>query len=147
MLSLEHQVVSWALAKTLKALGVAQESLYVWSVPVPERAKDAVERKALERVSIGLYDATAAWTEAFDTYAAFTSVELGACLPAVIEIAGRDRWLRIEKDDGVLGPSVWRVQYEEEGQEVGPSFEAEREADARAQVLIYLLEHHLLTVP
>jgi hypothetical protein len=65
----------------------------------------------------------------------------------VIEIEGRDRWLRIEKDDGVLGPSVWRVQYEEEGQEVGPSFEAEREADARAQVLIYLLEHHLLAVP
>jgi hypothetical protein len=30
--------------------------------------------------------------------------------------------------------------------EVGPSCEAEREADARAQVLIYLLEHHLLAL-
>ena len=144
MLSLEQQVISLALAQTLKALGVAQESLYVWSVPVPARAKDEVERKAVERVGTGLYEATAAWTDVFDTYAAFTSVELGALLPAVIEIEGRDRWLRIEKDDGVSAPSVWRVQYEEEGQEVGPSFEAEREADARAQVLIYLLEHHLL---
>ena len=68
-------------------------------------------------------------------------------LPAVIEIEGRNRWLRSEKDDGVSAPSVWRVQYEEEGQEVRPSFEAEREADARAQVLIYLLEYHLLAVP
>src|ERR1043166_4356439 len=147
MLSREDQVTSIALATRLKALGVPQESLYVWSVPVPERAKDTVERKAVERVGIGLYDATAAWTDAFDLYAAFTSVELGALLPAVIEIGGRDRWLRIEKDDGVVGPSLWRVQYEEEGQEVGPSFEAEREADARGQVLIYLLEHHLLALP
>src|SRR5262245_8193237 len=99
MLSLEHQVTSLALAQTLKALGVTQESLYVWSVPVPERAKDEVERRAVERVGIGLYEASAVWTDAFDTYAASTSVELGVLLPAVIEIAGRGRWLRIEKDD------------------------------------------------
>src|SRR5262249_30437332 len=114
---------------------------------VPERAKDEVERNAVEQVGIGLYEATAVWTDAFDIYAAFTSVELGALLPAVIDIGDRDRWLRIEKDDDVSAPSVWRVQYEEEGQEVRPSFEAEREADARAQALIYLLEHHLLARP
>jgi hypothetical protein len=147
MLSREDQVTSLALATRLKALGVPQESLYVWSVPVPERAKDAVERKAVERVGRGLYEATAVWTEAFDLYAAFTSAELGALLPAVIEIGGKSRRLRIAKADGGSTSSVWRVQYEAEGQEVDPSCEAEREADARAQVLISLLEQHLLALP
>ena len=70
-------------------------------------------------------------------YSAFTVAELGELLPDFIEVDNTNWTLTAEK--GFSGS--WDIRY---GHEVRISGKADTEADARARMLIYLIEHDLI---
>jgi len=139
-MTLSSQVVSLELAQKLNELGVKQESLYYWHesyrgspmslVTEAQCAVDAIRNQTdSERIS------------------AFTVAELGEMLP------GRSKRfdtincaLRLDQTIG----SMHRVFYfdEDKGVFTGILHEeyGDTEADARAKMLIYLIEQKLITV-
>jgi len=124
MIPLEQQVVSLELAKRLKELGVKQESLFYW------------DSHAIDNVQNGY-----GLTENGE-YSAFTVAELGELLPYSL-----DRKL-LKTAKGADGS--WAIFYVEfGGSRVTRTIEdqtAATEANARACMLIHLLENHLIKV-
>ena len=126
-MKLEDQVVSLELAKRLKEIGVKQESAFYWFEGVNE---------------IGLVDRAYAWPPKEKHTAAFTVAELGEMLPQTF----------IDKsDDGQYFAQVnifkqysnWAICYETSKRRVCTA-EMETEADARAKMLIYLIEQGIV---
>ena len=124
-MKLENQVASLELSKKLKKLGVKQESVYVWY--------DEGERIALRR-----------WTEIIpanivtknepEICSAFTVAELGEMLPSGFNSGRADSIAPKEL------PAIWWCRtYNNEREEI-----ADTEANARAKMLIYLIENNLL---
>jgi hypothetical protein len=115
-MKLEDQVCSLELAKRLKELGVRQESSFYWSPAGFLKEGISQNDKSVR---------------------AFTVAELGELLPSFI-LNGEDRkFLYCYADD--LG--YWRISYAKWGQ-TGIAIEKRKnEADARALMLIYLLEN------
>lgn len=117
-MTLEKQVCSLELAKRLKELGVKQESLWFWRF---------------------LKGSNPEWDLAYSgnvravekTYSAFTVAELGEMLPEDCKtrrpVDEKGKWL-VDS----LGTDRF--------------FRADTEADARAAMLIYLLEQKLITL-
>ena len=131
MILLEPQVCSRELATRLAELGVGQESLFWW-----------VDRK------LNYTGGLASHAPRQGGIAAFTVAELGAMLPDDLIIPAKNgklhtHWLRFGRYRAA-GPRFWcaypggtaRTTIEER---------AHTEADARAQLLIYLLENNLLS--
>lgn len=117
-MKLEDQVCSLELAKRLKALGVKQESLWYWW------HHWSLENKRIW--SVGHNDDSDLVNE---KVAAFTVAELGEMLPEFVQ-SGRDGigWLCFKA----------RQDYET------PYFNGDTEADARAKMLIHLIEQKLV---
>lgn len=127
-MTLSNQVVSLELAKRLKELGVNQESYFHW-----------YDSKPTAQLHTGVFAGD--WF-----YAAFTVAELGEMLPArLTEVEGVHRVARLamEKQD-----TRWNVVYicAECGGRIFEPMLADTEADARAKMLIYLIENNLVTV-
>lgn len=132
----EELVCSSDLAKKLKELGVPQRSVFWW----------------LDRPGSGL-EVVIAWlgygaNHGFQRcFAAFTSAELGEMLPESLNGQG---WLSIRQggEDGGWGASYGHLSRRGDGSVWEPTktMEADTEADARAKMLIYLLENGLLTL-
>lgn len=135
-MKLEDQVVSLKLAKKLKELGVKQDSLVEWR---------------------RFHSVTSHYSEWFLGYsddplipdeicAAFTVAELGEILPYEMCDQHEDLpyFLTTEKREN---PTYWMVYFREEDRGVLADRveEATTEADARAKMLIYLIENNLLT--
>ena len=131
MLPVEQQVCSRELAKRLEALGVQQESMLWW-----------VDRK------LTYTGGRASHVPLQGGVAAFTVAELGEMLPDDLTIPAKNgkpqtHWLRFGRYRGA-GQRFWcaypggtaRTTLEER---------AHTEADARAKLVIYLLEQHLLS--
>ena len=119
-MKLENQVVSLDLAKRLKEVGVKQESLFVWYTnPWQHKTGLEIRKKAEENLLVGHADYCAA----------FTVAELGEMLP-------EDESFRIKHTTGEC--NIWRDD------EV---FSGDTETDARAKMLIYLLENKLISNP
>lgn len=124
---LEEQVVSLELAKRLKELGVKQESIFAW-------CKNELGHITLVYLPqwIPQIKKHGEW------WAAFTVAELGEMLPPLCEIK------RTRENN-------WRLEYistltVKDGR---PHFDrhsvrADTEADARAKMLIYLIEQKLI---
>lgn len=129
-MKLEDQVCSLELAKRLKELGVKQESVFFWVVT--HDGWEVLNHTLMRHTgSLGtLY--TVRVPDTGSTYSAFSLSELGEMLPP-----GRKSWRYSDFD-------------EEDGkylcEQVGHSEQAHTEADARAKVLIYLLENNLITL-
>ena len=139
-MKLEDQVCGLELAKKLKDFGMKQESLFYWFEhkhrgKYPEHENDF----ALSDQADDNYYPTGE-EEYWYRYSAFTVAELGLLLPAYCytrtapEHADK-RWLcaKIEesKDDSFPDTmSYWEL--------------AETEADARAKMLIYLIEQGII---
>lgn len=124
MTTIEKQVCSLELAKRLKELGVKQESLFYW---FKNRFKDnafEVERSD-HMVSYGNW---------IDSYSAFTCSELGEMLPKY-SLSGK--W-----QIGFASEYVCRVS-QKYFKGVNPLY-SKTEADARAKMLIYLIENGLI---
>ncbi len=118
-LPLSQQVCSLELAKKLAAVGVPQDSFFVWyggTTPATLWTRDRFEEKR--------------WNHPEQTYAAFTVAELGEMLPYTAFGAYFNEFKG--KDD-------WSMAYGRE-----KTIVADTEADARASLLIYLIESHLI---
>lgn len=133
-MNLEQQVCSLDLAKRLKELGVKQEGYFVW-----EGADEfgyVVKRRA----------------DSGSNVSAFTVAELGEMLPKHLLLAddgGANRYISITHGKAPFNDNrTWYVYYDQINEpcdyKIGQ--EAITEADARAKMLIYLLENKLITV-
>jgi hypothetical protein len=120
---LEDQVCSLELAKRLKDLGVKQESLHEWTFDQHIWELDGPRPSDI-------------FPEAFCS--AFTVAELGEMLPILV----RGKVVKFHK----LGADpTWIVEYlPVTNDDEKYHTEALSEADARAKMLIYLLENKLL---
>lgn len=125
----EDQVCNLILSKKLKELGVKQDSLFYW---INRNDKIMVVYSGIPMTKTDLYYPPVA--------SAFTVAELGDLLPAVIGISDDESaWFSSDKsEDG-----TWLANYGDNGMmsldEVGNT-----EADARALMLIHLIEEKLL---
>lgn len=136
-MKLEQQVTSLELSKKLQDLGVKQESLYDWVV-------DSSKLPQVLMHSTGI----ATWGEVICS--AFTVAELGELLPNYIERNGEVFNLETNPAcylDGKTTYGEWSVGYWKHGQNGGAKGITEvldeNEANARAKMLIYLLENKL----
>jgi len=117
-MQIELQVCSLDLAKRLKELGVRQESLFWWDT----RTDGLVMRGDLQETEDVIHS---------DFACAFTVAELGEMLPQEV----KSRWFSSMKT-----PHGWSAAYGLHDS----SHDNNTEADARANLLIYLLENKLL---
>lgn len=115
-MKLEQQVVSLELAKRLKELGVKQESLFYWQGADKNGYIINFEKDLFE------YDC--------EKYSAFTVAELGEMLMPLIPVPINKKWQAPSPKD----QTIRIVGY----------LKDTTEADARAKMLIYLLENNLL---
>lgn len=122
-MKLEDQVCSLDLAKSLKELGVKQESALIWMQEHPKR-KDDVRWRVV--VSDG-------WNKEalFDWLPAFTVAELGEMLPIM--------WLPVKAEGEAESPWMWVTNKAKQQWE-------NTEANARAKMLVYLIENNLTEV-
>lgn len=127
-MKLESQVSSLELSQKLKELGVPQDSLYNWLI-----ASDGARLMNNPVLDIYRY---------FEQCSAFTVAELGEMLPLMFE---KDGFTVSWESTKTLGG--WSV-YLENGNyhKMSETFKADTEADARAKMLIYLLENKLITL-
>jgi hypothetical protein len=141
-MELEQQVCSLELAKRLKQLGVKQECLFYWDENWDSDVPGGKHWWSLTR----------SWERKDGNfqYSAFTVAELGEMLPKDVWFQGIrfERAFDTFQNDWVVGyyyngltPSVIDKNYQIETKCAAPT-----EADARAKMLIYLLENKLLTL-
>lgn len=127
-MTLESQVTSLELSKKLKELGVKQESLFYWKMHVHPLTGEELGANLIYRDDGTDYDRE---------ISAFTVAELGGILPPGLwyertAAANRYRIGHIKELGSGISPS--HVEY------------ADTEADARAKILIYLIEDKLITL-
>jgi hypothetical protein len=121
---LEDQVCSLELAQKLKELGVKQDSLFYWF-----RVKNLglkLEIKAKESLVYSSYSFLR--DDIYESYAAFTVAELGEMLPD---------WF----DSGRRQEGDWMCRVFVKCNDITHQAFSETEANARAKMLIYLIEN------
>ena len=127
-MKLEEQVVSLELAKKLKELGVLQKSVLNWASTTTEDKKSKYGLRWVHEIRqggiIGKYD-----------YSAFTVAELGEMLPQ-----GYSSWWHAKQD----GQGTTLYCCADSHYDDSIVFEDNTEADARAKMLIYLIENKLI---
>lgn len=123
-MTLEKQVCNLDLAKRLKELGVKQESLFWWH----ESRTNRSEKTGFESLKTGKFYLH----QSKGDYSAFTVAELGEMLP--------DKYRSFRASAG-----YWECRFtDEQGYETSSG--GDTEADARAKMLIYLLENKFVTL-
>jgi len=135
-MKLEQQVTNLELAKKLKKLGVNQESLFYWHL---ESGHYFVvgDNKLEDEDSRYLFSA-------------FTVAELGEMLPEIIKVdhnrVAQFYCYRLDKERVIQLEAKERPIYEGSIVEYGfyKEMSADTEANARAKMLIYLLENKLI---
>lgn len=125
-MKIEDQVVSLKLAKKLKELGVKQESYFQWFI-------DEISEYSFIVSENSIVDSQ---REYHDRYSAFTVAELGKMLPKGTEdyYLKSIGWCEFQILS-VLGGTYFLVL---------DTVKEEKEADARAQAIIYLIENKLI---
>jgi hypothetical protein len=129
-MKLEQQVCSLELAKRLKELGVKQDGVFYWirnaqygdMICYGYPPKEDGEENGITCVA-----------------SALTVAELGDMLPDITKSWRYDYM----KDDETR---VWEWACEKDYSHDNPTVEGTTEADARAKMLIYLIENHLITL-
>lgn len=134
-MTLEKQVTNLELSKRLKKLGVKQGSLFYWRM-VPGMAEPYLRQKDSKWQR---------WQYPNQHYSAFTVAELGEMLPETLgkgfdveqyKYATLDEPYQLEASDYVgTAQRIPHLVYQAKGK---------TEADARAKMLIYLLENKLI---
>lgn len=137
-MELNKQVCSLELAKKLKELGVKQESYFSWVISQDKEKRDIIQ---LRKTDIGIHN-----NPLYKMYHAFTVAELGEMLPVNIEKDGVLYWLVCKKEflRNIERTPIYIVSYESQLYgEIGHTY-LYTEADARAKMLVYLLENGLI---
>lgn len=134
-MKLENQVCSLELAKRLKELGVRQESLYFWwrdnfGLESSKKESEHLENHKPNNPQNG-----------WDYFSAFTVAELGEMLPLRLRILKKITLVVTYK-----GSKHWFVPKDKEKLIFEMKCD-DTEANARAKILIYLLENKLITPP
>jgi len=154
-MKLEQQVVSLELAKQLEELDIEQDSLFYWcsythfveGEMVTDWMLESKESMKVKGLDVGL------------TYSAFTVAELGNLMPKEIEDTNSEGLKRLFFFDTWKCNSgfLWRCAYSyyenmnrantriEYLKGVDGDIGAETEADARAKMLIWLIEEGYIT--
>ena len=122
-MKLENQVVSLELAKKLKELGVKQESLFYWVLLENEFGKDWIIIQGDDSIEAVYKN---------NKYSAFTVAELGEILPE----------LCLSGNTGE-GFNCWKFRNIHDLAFYNPA-QSKTEADARAKMIIYLIENKLI---
>lgn len=149
-MNLKQQVCSLDLAKRLKELGAEQNSIFYWSVPDPSKASNKREELILSKdCEVMLCFRQADWGEKFKTVSAFTVAELGEMLPISITRSDKQKFSPVfYKNRGDFHDETrWSIEYSSytlDNGEIEVQRVADTEADARAKMLIYLLENKLI---
>ena len=128
-MTLEQQVCSFELAKKLKELGVKQESLFYWH-----------ETARLD----GVHVLNQKYSDDKFCFSAFSVAELGEMLPECYFTQHRlnAEWECYQNFTKIIeGTKPLQKEYPENH----VSMFASTEADARAKMLIYLIENNLIT--
>lgn len=136
-MKLEQQVVSLELAKKLKELGVKQESLFWWY----RRGHYFFQTEEIQPSESELTDEKPPYSFPYEVVAsAFTVAELGEMLPQRAEIETFKSYVFGTKE------LRWRVVLTfKDGEEIEmPMDLSDTEADARAKMLIHLIENNLI---
>jgi len=136
-MKIEDQVCSLELAKKLKELGVGQESLFHWEdCPNPKKYGHSEWEIKNEWDT---HFVNSGWGPA-----AFTVAELGEMLPYQIGEVDKDDegWMQCWKDENGL----WAYQIIMVGIALKHIVRDKNEADARAKMLIHLIENKLITL-
>ena len=121
-MTLEQQVTSLELSKKLKELGVKQDSLFWWLEVSPGQWNTHCLSYGKREENIGI--------------SAFTVSELGEILPEYFcsaQAGTQEKWVCEKYSHGTIDAEV-------------PRLYADTEANARAKMLIYLIEHKLITL-
>lgn len=140
-MELSKQITSLELSRKLRALGLKQESLFMWSS----------DSKLYIRWDLYMVDVEAQvlvkksyFNDAIDFYSAFTVAEMGEILRddkhAMTQWVDEENemWcVHCEIDDGKMTDTRGALIHEEK---------AFTEADARAAMLQYLIEHALIDI-
>lgn len=148
-MNLEQQVCSIELAKRLKELGIKQESLFYWldDRDCEDNTCEDCKLKTEIIFSPNIFHENAVTLR--DYYSAFTVAELGEMLPSEIEYGASTFNLQFYKLN-----KIWDGQYFDPDSSyilhgLVPGFVDyyifdTKEADARAKMLIYLIENKLM---
>lgn len=149
-MTLEQQVCSLESAKRLKELGVKQESLYHWRNSTltaynwrvdTDHTKQPVfwlDDKSYDDDDAESNDYKRTRVESQEELSAFTVAELGEMLPTDIKALEGTAWFETRKKTTT---GQWMVAYDWD--EDAYVKHADTEAEARAKMLIYLLENEL----
>jgi hypothetical protein len=127
-MTIENHVTSLKLSKRLHELGVRQKSLFCW-----------ITNQRTNKWTV-VYGSN----HSFDlAYPAYLASELGEMLPQIINIKGiSHKWLSAKYDRDEM--TVWEATLKTYQQENLKFFPADNEANARAKMMIYLLENDLI---
>lgn len=123
---IEQQSVCLQLAQRMKELGVIQRSYFGWrqgGLNIPHGEWRLVDTRTYGQ-----------------QIAAFTSAELGHMLP------GNDGTCYFVTQKGMMGNLWYCTRRLMNGNDIVTEFSAETEADARAMMIIYLLENNVLGI-
>ena len=138
MLCLENQVVSLELAKKLKSLNVKQESLFYWITHPYTGENQVIYYEDRNQLRDDFID------NRYKLVSAFTVAELGMMLPSRLWVDKKQYWIEYYFDDGI---KKWNLYFITENREKVLHIVYEKtEADARAKMLIYLLENKLIAL-
>lgn len=131
-MNLESQVCSLASAKRLKKLGAKQESLFFWCEPWPNATDQTIHVNTYHYAT----EANARFR-----YSAYTVAELGEMLPIYVyskrffdeepTYEKEKRWGCLRPEQGMFTPECLK------------DWCSDTEAEARAKMLIYLLEKEI----
>lgn len=136
-MQLEKQVCSLELSKKLKELGVKQESLFYWvhddltSTYLATEKQLPIIQAGYNRIPHQSMAEDYGWRENVEKCSAFTVAELGEMLKG-------------EFDSGVRKEHSFCEYFKSDGEQLIE--EADTEADARAKMLVYLIENKLITL-
>lgn len=150
-MNLSDQVCSLKTAKRLKELGVRQESLFFYQNQPYDDGEDEMNILITEvrhenngNSIMNTYD-----KEEFEdqpTYSAFTVAELGEMLPFQIKVKGKSYYYSV----GQISPANQYMPRHEVNYSYGDECiyleREDTEANARAKMLIYLLENKLINL-
>jgi len=127
-MQLEEQVTSLELSKKLKELGIKQESLFYWKTYRPDQFDKAPHPKIIN------FKEEPGFSED-SLYSAFTVAEFGRMFGKLMILSGYIPRFKHYSCKYFYGSTVVN------------QFVAGTEADARALMLIYLLENSLIEIP
>lgn len=134
-MKLQDQVCTLEQAKRLKELGIEYDAYFYHDVHDgmggEQKKGESSIRDHLQRSSM--------------SYPAFTAAELGVMLPEYLSIDSYRMHVHSYKQEQNNSPALWTITMGKSSDKEVPDFDSHKEAQARAAMLIYLLENKLTT--